>query len=65
MTADERTPLIADDVGNGSSTAHTDVSAAEPRKSITSRLWSAFSVENRILFAGFLITMAFTFTQVP
>lgn len=51
MTTDERTPLIPkEDTG---------------RKSFTSWLRTAVSVENRILFAGFLITLAFSYTQVP
>lgn len=51
MTTDETTPLL-------------------PKKeSAKSRLGSwlkgAFKVENRILLAGFLITLSFSFTQVP
>lgn len=37
----------------------------KPTKSLSSRLWNALGVENRILLAGFLITLSFTFTQVP
>lgn len=33
--------------------------------SIVSCLLRLISVENRILFAGFLITLSFSFTQVP
>lgn len=55
MTADESTPLIA----NGDATKQ----GSPP--SLVSRLWSAVNVENRILLAGFLITLSFSFTQVP
>ncbi|EFY85356.1 hypothetical protein MAC_08605 [Metarhizium acridum CQMa 102] len=52
MTTDERTPLIAPDrSGNGVATK--------------SWLQRVFHVENRILFAGFLITLSFSYTQVP
>ncbi|KAH7129962.1 major facilitator superfamily domain-containing protein [Dactylonectria estremocensis] len=51
MATDEQTPLL-------------------PKKETGKRwLWSwvrnAFNVENRVLFAGFLITLSFSFTQVP
>lgn len=53
---DETTPLIRPSSGTGG-------------KAEASRLGSlvrrALSVENRILFAGFLITLSFSFTQVP
>jgi hypothetical protein len=54
MTTTETTPLIArlDAVGKATSR-------------FGSWLRWAVSVENRILFAGFLITLSFTFTQVP
>lgn len=51
MTPDEETPLIPkNDSGKGR---------------FKQWLWSAFGVENRILLAGFLITLSFSFTQVP
>lgn len=64
MAAVERTPLIANDVGNGPGpgTEQADDNVPKPKNSLSRRLWSAFSVENRILFAGFLITLSFTFT---
>ncbi|TWU74237.1 hypothetical protein ED733_004081 [Metarhizium rileyi] len=49
MTTDERRPLI----GRGDGVA--------PK----SRWQCFFHVENRILFAGFLITLSFSYTQVP
>jgi hypothetical protein len=63
MAADERTPLIAN--GNGHVVEGVQGDAPKSNKSLSSRLWNAFGVENRILFAGFLITLSFTFTQVP
>ena len=53
MTTDERTPLLSG--GDG---------AAKHERG-GSWLRRAFGLENRILFAGFLITLSFSFTQVP
>ncbi|KAL6364443.1 hypothetical protein LRP88_01844 [Fusarium phalaenopsidis] len=52
MTTDETTPLLPKN---------------EPAKKsrVGSWLKRAFKVENRILLAGFLITLSFSFTQVP
>lgn len=61
MAADERTPLIV----NGDANGIDERDDIPKSKSLSSRLWSALSVENRILLAGFLITLSFTFTQVP
>lgn len=54
MTAtDERTPLLPEAKQN-------------TKKSAASRLWSRiWSTPNRVVFAGFLITMSFSVTQVP
>ena len=52
MSADENTPLLP--------------GGESQKKSLSSRLWAAVShVENRLLFAGFLITLSFSYTQVP
>ncbi|KAI5459434.1 major facilitator superfamily domain-containing protein [Mariannaea sp. PMI_226] len=51
MATDETTPLIRKK-SNGQSRP-------------ASWLRRAFNVENRVLFAGFLITLAFSYTQVP
>ncbi|KAH8667254.1 major facilitator superfamily domain-containing protein [Ilyonectria robusta] len=51
MTTDERTPLLP--------------KRETGKKSLWSWVRSAFNVENRVLFAGFLITLSFSFTQVP
>lgn len=70
MAADETTPLIrpAAAAANGSTgSSHSsggDGGVAAPRKSRWA--WgAALNVENRILLAGFLITLSFSFTQVP
>jgi hypothetical protein len=63
MAADERTPLIANGIGHAIDDVQDD--APKSTKSLSSRLWNALGVENRILLAGFLITLSFTFTQVP
>ncbi len=35
-------------------------------RGLASRMWAAIShVENRILYAGFLVTLSFSYTQVP
>ncbi|OAQ60572.1 major facilitator superfamily transporter [Pochonia chlamydosporia 170] len=53
MTTDETTPLIARERSS---------SGVATKSSWVQRL---FNVENRILFAGFLITLSFSYTQVP
>ena len=69
MTADESAPLLppADRSLNGNGRANAAAGQDHDRreKTILSRLLRAVSVENRILFAGFLITLSFSFTQVP
>jgi hypothetical protein len=55
MAADESTPLLSN--GNGK-----DDSKKQP---VASWYHRALDVENRILLAGFLITLSFTYTQVP
>jgi hypothetical protein len=52
----ETTPLLAD------STKAVESDHGEATKSRFAR-W--FGVENRILLAGFLITLSFSYTQVP
>ena len=58
-TTNERTPLIS-----RPDHAHGDESGS---KSSYLGSWARriFSVEHRILLAGFLITLSFSFTQVP
>lgn len=56
MTADETTPLIS----NG------DASTSKKKNLGPISRWRAsLNVEHRILLAGFLITLSFSFTQVP
>lgn len=51
--ADERSPLLPEAKQN-------------QKKNAVSRLWSRiWSTPNRVVFAGFLITMSFSVTQVP
>lgn len=67
MAPNERTPLVPKPTGsedNGSITKITSNSSSSSSKS-SSWINRLFSVENRILFAGFLITLSFSFTQVP
>lgn len=52
MAADETTPLISD---------RPDSKEQQP----PSWLQRIFNVENRLLFTGFLITLSFSYTQVP
>lgn len=52
MTTDESTPLLR--------SKSADVKDNKP-----SWLRAVFGVENRILLAGFLITLSFSYTQVP
>ncbi|KAG5657813.1 hypothetical protein KAF25_007846 [Fusarium avenaceum] len=51
MASDETTPLLSN--------------KGEGKSSVKSWLQRVFNVENRILLAGFLVTLAFSFTQVP
>ncbi|KAH6880391.1 hypothetical protein B0T10DRAFT_609499 [Thelonectria olida] len=53
MTTDERTPLIAKKKDNGGTNC------------LGSWLRRAFNAENSVLFAGFWITLSFSYTQVP
>ena len=56
MSADENTPLLSRGGGE----------EARSKRGLRSRIWQTIShVENRILFAGFLITLSFSYTQVP
>lgn len=59
MTADETTPLIRSRSRSGSGSDAT--ASHEEKKSWLRRIGS---VENRILFSGFLITLSFSYTQV-
>lgn len=54
MTTSETTPLLSRSDGEGKGQSRL-------------RRWTEniFSVENRILFTGFLVTLSFSFTQVP
>ncbi|KAK3368466.1 major facilitator superfamily domain-containing protein [Podospora didyma] len=61
MTGNETTPLIArvadDNIdANGNN---------DQKKGLASWFYRIFDVENRILFAGLIITLSFSFTQVP
>ncbi|KAK1834466.1 major facilitator superfamily domain-containing protein [Podospora conica] len=60
MSADETTPLLL-----GPASDPKSQSESKQRVGVASALWKAFDVEKRILFAGFLITLSFSFTQVP
>lgn len=63
MAADERTPLLA---GSPPVPESGDGAVAVAKRSRwRSCLSNVFHVENRILMAGFLITLSFSFTQVP
>ncbi|KAJ3494788.1 hypothetical protein NLG97_g3842 [Lecanicillium saksenae] len=59
MSADERTPLLP-----GTPPA-ADCGDHPKRSRLRSCLSNVFHVENRILLAGFLISLSFSFTQVP
>ncbi|KAJ6781395.1 hypothetical protein PWT90_02232 [Aphanocladium album] len=59
MSADERTPLLS-----GSLPATDSGDGPKPNR-LRSCLSNVFHVENRILLAGFLISLSFSFTQVP
>jgi len=76
--ADETTALLGDAGGapgaeeaaarngsNGSGTAANGAPNKRAGTGLISRLRRALNVEQRILFAGFLITLSFSFTQVP
>lgn len=54
---DERTPLLK--------TKSRDSERVEGGPGLIRSLKRAFGVENRILLAGFLITLSFSYTQVP
>jgi hypothetical protein len=60
MSADETTPLLS---GLADDPKHQTKS--KQHVGLASALRKAFDVEKRILFAGFLITLSFSFTQVP
>lgn len=70
-TADEYAPLLTE--ANRSRDIHRNGQENVPdgqdhdrgEKTMVPRLLRAVSVENRVLFAGFLITLSFSFTQVP
>lgn len=59
MSADERTPLLPD------SPPAVDQGDRAKKSRLRSCLHNVFHVENRILLAGFLISLSFSFTQVP
>ncbi|KAB5575323.1 hypothetical protein GE09DRAFT_591239 [Coniochaeta sp. 2T2.1] len=78
MAATERTPLIGPGTGNGDGNGNAVGSGpsrsqspspsrdeSPAKKSRWNRTWQPLNVENRILLAGFLITLSFSFTQVP
>ena len=75
-TASERTPLLGDvsrvaspeDASNGANgKAPYPPPSTQQRGGFVALLQKALGadVEKRILFAGFLITLSFSFTQVP
>ena len=70
MATDEQTPLLADgsghDYGNGNGSANGSETTTVAKHGRLASWWrSVFHVENRILLAGFLITLSFSYTQVP
>jgi hypothetical protein len=66
MAADERTPLVRPTSGRADSGGSGPIASKDADgKSRWGRIWGALKVENRILLAGFLITLSFSFTQVP
>ncbi|ATY59548.1 Major facilitator superfamily transporter [Cordyceps militaris] len=71
MSADETAPLLPGGSGSGAGTAPrppADGAAKQQQQQGRSRptcLERLFHVENRILLAGFLISLSFSFTQVP
>jgi hypothetical protein len=60
MTTNETTPLLPDRVANGKD--HCD---GGRRSRVAAALRRGIPVEKRILLTGFLITLSFSFTQVP
>ncbi|KAK3343396.1 hypothetical protein B0T25DRAFT_485703 [Lasiosphaeria hispida] len=67
MVAEETTPLLSDGANGGSGIGNNGQPEARRSKlrGLGITLRQAFHAENRILLAGFLITLAFSFTQVP
>lgn len=61
MSTDERTPLLP---GNSPPAPESGDDTAKCSR-WRSCLSNVFHVENRILLAGFLISLSFSFTQVP
>lgn len=66
----ETTPLLrnkpADTDTDAGSEATTEATTVEEQPSRWPKwLANVFDVENRILLAGFLITLSFSYTQVP
>lgn len=64
MPVDETTPLVPGREVNGIA-KNNDHGAGWWICRFASRFHNAFVVENRILLAGFLITLSFSFSQVP
>jgi hypothetical protein len=60
MTTDETTPLLRDRVAHGK-----DARDQGRWARIAAAIKRGFPVERRILLTGFLITLSFSFTQVP
>jgi len=60
MATDETTPLLREHIANGKD--HRDEG---PRARIAAAMRRGIPVEKRILLTGFLITLSFSFTQVP
>ncbi|KAK4445137.1 hypothetical protein QBC34DRAFT_413604 [Podospora aff. communis PSN243] len=60
MTTNETTPLLPDRVANGKGQAD-----GGRRSGFVAALRRGLSIEKRILLTGFLITLSFSFTQVP
>lgn len=60
VPADATTPLLS-----GPADDPKRQSESKQHVGLASVLPGAFDVEKRILFAGFLITLSFSFTQVP
>ncbi|KAL3956804.1 hypothetical protein ACCO45_009650 [Purpureocillium lilacinum] len=72
MTTNEETPLLHATTnkkqqrkGHGATTTTTTLAATKAKAGFGAWLRRVFNVERRILFAGFLITLAFSYTQVP
>lgn len=62
MSGDESTPLLRE---RPSAHKRRSDHGDNKKQGLLSWLRNAGHVENRILFAGFLITLSFSFTQVP